>query len=100
MTPAVPARYRLAGHAAALTMPNHGILPLGRWEPVGVPTTQGDAVEAEFRFTCDDGVLARHYPFSVELRHRFALRRRALDLEATFVNRGAGPAPVAFGWHP
>ena len=98
-TPPAPDRYRLAGHSGALSMPCHGILPLGKWEPAGVQQTASE-VRVEYRFTCAQGVLDRHYPFTVELRHRFILKERSLALEATLVNHGSIPAPAAVGWHP
>lgn len=40
------------------------------------------------------------YPFAIDLAVGFTLEAAGLTLEARMRNRGEGPAPCFFGWHP
>ena len=92
-------RYRIAGRPGTWSMPNHGVLPMGSWGKVG-EQTEADRIEVEYRFFGSPEIREKHYPYEVQLRLRFEIRRRSVGFQALVKNAGGEPAPWAFGLHP
>jgi len=99
VSPAVPERYAIADTIPPLTMPPHGILPLGDWTLKTVDCTPA-RVEATYAFDYPLEVARRHYPFLINFEQSFVLERHAVHLRARFENTGTTAAPFAFGYHP
>lgn len=95
----VPGVYRIHGHRRPYSMPSHGILYLCDFLKVDEQHA-GDTLTVAYEALIPDAVRAEHYPFDVRFTIRYTLRPGALEMEAAATNRGAGPAPVAFGYHP
>lgn len=91
--------WHLAGSEKVYTMPSHGIVYLSRFEMVEEAVEAGLA-SAAYRLNVPTKVHAENYPFRVGLTQRFTLKPGCVDLEATIINEGDVPAPVAFGYHP
>ncbi len=95
----VPGKYRIHGSETTYSMPPHGIVFLSRFRKVK-ETASADEVTADYELAVPNSVRNENYPFDVRLAQRFSFRPRSVEMEATVINEGRGPAPVAFGYHP
>ena len=72
----------------------HGFARRRRFELV-----ERDERRALLRLEADEAT-REHYPFDFRLDLAFAARDRTVSIEATVENRGEGPMPFSFGFHP
>ena len=75
-------------------MEKHGFARRRRFEFV-----EHDEGRALLRLEADDAT-REHYPFDFRLDLAFAARGRTVSIEAMLENRGEGPMPFSFGFHP
>jgi galactose mutarotase-like enzyme len=85
-------RYRLGEETFAL--PRHGFARRSDFEVV-----THDAAHAHLRLAADEATRAV-YPFDFTLDLVYAIEGAALSVAATVANRGDGPMPASFGFHP
>jgi galactose mutarotase-like enzyme len=85
-------RYRWQGNSYEL--PRHGFA-----RRRGFALVAQDAASATFRIEANTASRAV-WPFDFTLDMRFAIRDARLEMRATVTNRGDGPMPASFGFHP
>jgi galactose mutarotase-like enzyme len=85
-------RYRLGGREYA--MPKHGFARRSMFE---ILPGSADAVAMRLDASAETRPI---YPFDFRLELAFVVQASALDVTATIANRGDGPMPASFGFHP
>jgi galactose mutarotase-like enzyme len=85
-------RYRLGD--ATYALPRHGFARRSAFEVVA-----HDGRHVHFRLAANEATRAV-YPFAFALDVVYAVEGAALSVTATVANRGDGPMPASFGFHP
>ncbi|MBU4459637.1 MAG: hypothetical protein KJ579_03630 [Verrucomicrobia bacterium] len=91
--------YRIRGREGTCFMPSHGIVFLSHFAKVRDERSDG-RIAVAYELGVPETVRAANYPFDLSMTQRFTMTPGRIELEAVIVNRSAGPAPCAFGYHP
>ncbi|MCL5104635.1 MAG: hypothetical protein M1133_11070 [Armatimonadetes bacterium] len=91
--------YSIHGSDKIYYMPPHGILFLCKFSKID-ESREPNRASVTYELTVPEEVRDRNYPFDLGFIQRFTLTPEYAEVEGTITNKGTGPAPCAFGYHP